>query len=125
MTGQFKTVLIFMATCWVFLVASAASGQTSADSSSATEWNGIWLAQGTFFSVAVTAQEGVFSVDEVQSLGFVWTSQPGNVNGSEATVQVSYAGATAKLLARLTGDGVAVVEAATCTPEFMVVCALA
>lgn len=121
---QFKTVLISLATCWMFSFAPTSSGQTSTDNSSAADWNGTWLAQGTFFSVAVTAQDGVFRVDEVESLGFAWTSQPGLVNGSEATVQVSYAGATAILLARLSGDGLAVVEAATCAPEFMVVCAL-
>jgi len=125
MIVRFKTVLISAAAFCLFLLTAAANSQTGTDISSSANWNGTWLAQGTLFSVAVTIQDEVFLVDEVQSLGFVWTSQPGEVNGSEATVQVSYAGATAMLLARLIGNGTAVVEAATCMPEFMVVCALA
>ena len=93
--------------------------------SPALNWNGIWLAEGTLFSVAVTVQDNVIEVQENQSLGFTWTSQTGSISGNEATIRVGYAGATAQLLARLTGDGTAVVEAATCTPEFMVVCLLA
>jgi hypothetical protein len=125
MLGRFNSVLISIVACSSCLFSTTAGAQTSVDEFSAAAWNGTWLAQGTLFSVAVTVQNGEFRVNEVQSMGFVWTSQPGNVNGSEATVQVSYAGATATLLARLTSDGIAVVEAATCAPEFMVVCALA
>jgi hypothetical protein len=125
MLKRFNSVLTSVVACSACLLTPAAGAQTRVDEFSAAAWNGTWLAQGTLFSVAVTVREGEFRVDEVQSLGFVWTSQTGNVNGSEATVQVSYAGATATLLARLTSDGIAVVEAATCAPEFMVVCALA
>ncbi|MEZ5489364.1 MAG: hypothetical protein R3F50_03485 [Gammaproteobacteria bacterium] len=92
---------------------------------SAADWTGTWIAQGTLFSVAVTVQEDQFRVNEVQSLGFVWTSEPGSVAGDQATLEVKYAGVTARILARLTGDGRAVVEAASCLPEFMVVCVLA
>ena len=91
---------------------------------SSADWTGTWIAQGTLFSVAVSVQEGLFRVDEVQSLGFVWTSEPGSVDGDQATLQVQYAGVTAQLLARLTGNDRAIVEAASCMPEFMVVCVL-
>ena len=80
---------------------------------------------GTLLSVAVTARNGVFQVDEVQSLGFVWSATPGMVDGDRARLDVQYAGASAVLVARLVEDGVAVVEAARCVPEFMVVCLLA
>ena len=103
MNFRFKTLVISLSSCWFYLLIAAAGAQTSSGVS-AEGWNGTWLAQGTLFSVAVTVQDTAFQVDEVQSLGFVWTSQPGNVNGTEATVEVSYAGATALLLARLTGD---------------------
>ena len=108
---------------WVLSVPVRAQG--GIDSPSASDWNGIWVAQGTLFSVAVTVQQGSFQVDEVQSLGFVWSSGTGQVEGDRATVEVQYAGVTATLLARLTDRNTAVVEAATCMPEFMVVCALA
>jgi len=125
MISLLKPVLISLSACCLCLLTAATYSQTGNDEMSTANWNGTWLAQGTLFSVAVTVQDGVFQVGEVQSLGFVWGSKPGSVSGSEATVEVSYAGATAMLLARLMGDGIAVVEAATCAPEFMVVCALA
>ena len=125
MIVRLKTVLIHLFAFVLSLLTTAALAQTSIDGSSASDWNGTWVAQGTFFSVAVTVRDTAFQVEEAQSLGFVWTAQPGYVSGSEAIVEVSYAGATAMLLATLTGDGIAVVEAATCTPEFMVVCVLA
>lgn len=107
------------------VVANPSRAQTGLPEAADADWNGTWVAQGTLFAVAVTVQDGVIQLDEVQSLGFVWSSQPGSVNGTEATLEVRYAGVTAQLLARLTGPGTAVVQAASCLPEFMVVCALA
>lgn len=99
-------------------IAMAAEGNPS-------DWNGTWLAQGTLFSVGVTVENDVFVVSEVQSLGFVWTSGNGRVAGNQATLEVRYAGVSAVVLARLTGDGTAVAETLSCAPEFMVVCTLA
>lgn len=111
--------------CVACLACLTAGAQTPIEEPSAADWNGIWLAQGTLFSVAVNAGNSEFRVEEVQSLGFLWTSEPGSVNADLATFQVTYAGATATLQAQLTGDDVAVVEAINCVPEYMVVCALA
>lgn len=109
----------------LLLLLTTAHAQTGDNGMPSANWNGTWIAQGTLFSVSVTVQDSVIQVDEVQSLGFVWTSRPGRVAGDQASIEVSYAGVTARLLARLTGDNTAVVEAASCMPEFMVVCALA
>ena len=111
--------------CLTWLTALPAHGQSDLDKFSAADWNGTWVAQGTVFSVAVSVQQGIFQVREAQSLGFVWSSQPGQVEGNRATVEVQYAGVTALVLARLTSKDTAVVEAASCMPEFMVVCTLA
>ena len=96
-----------------------------AQESQADAWNVTWLAQGTLFSVEVVVRDSSFRVNQVQSLGFVWSSKPGRIDGDRATMEVQYAGVTAVLLARLTGPDTAVVEAASCIPEFMLVCALA
>jgi len=107
------------------LLAQPAWSQDGSAALGAADWAGTWVAQGTLFSVAVTINEGgEFLVGEIQSLGFDWTARPGVVSGDQAAVEVSYAGATATVLARLTGDGIAVVEASNCMPDFMVVCVL-
>ncbi len=104
---------------------SAPAGAQGSPENASAAWNGTWIAQGTLFSVAVSVTEGVFKVDQEQSLGFAWSSQPGRVNGDQATLEVQYAGITARLRARLTGQDIAVVEALSCVPEFMVLCTLA
>ena len=89
------------------------------------DWNGTWVADGTLFSIEVIVSEAEFKVSEVQSLGFVWTAKTGTVSGNMATIEVTYAGTTAQINAELTGDGIAIAYAASCLPEFMLVCALA
>jgi hypothetical protein len=107
------------------LLSSPAWSQTGTGNAANADWLGTWTAQGTLFAVEVVVNEGgEFLVKEAQSLGFVWSSSPGVVSGDQAAVVVNYAGATATILARLTGQGVAVVEASNCMPEFMVVCVL-
>jgi hypothetical protein len=88
-------------------------------------WNGRWLAEGTLFEISVTVDNGVMTVAEVESLGFTWSSEPGEVTGRVARIPVSYAGVTGIVEAELRDDTTAVAVAASCMPEFMVVCALA
>ena len=113
-------LVAFGATCW----SGPSPGQTAFRTGNPADWIGTWVAEGTLFTIEVTIDEQEFRVSEVQSLGFVWSAQGGTVDGEQASIEVRYAGATARVLARLAGDGLAVVEASTCTPEFMVVCAL-
>ena len=113
--------------CLICLGSLSAGAQT--DSVMVTDdgshWNGEWIAEGTLFRVAVTVQDNVLELAEVQSLGFVWSAQPGTISGNQATIQAQYAGATALLQVNLLEADRAVVEAASCTPEFLVVCVLA
>ena len=88
------------------------------------DWNGTWVADGTLFSIEVTVSEAEFRVNEVQSLGFVWSAQTGVVSGNQAMIEATYAGATARIYAELTGEGTAIAFAGSCLPEFMLVCAL-
>ena len=70
--------------CLICLGSLSAGAQT--DSVMVTDdgshWNGEWIAEGTLFRVAVTVQDNVLELAEVQSLGFVWSAQPGTISGS-------------------------------------------
>ena len=58
-------------------------------------------------------------------MGFIWTSKDGTIAGSIARIEVEYAGATGIIQAELVDAETAIAFAASCTPDFMVVCALA
>lgn len=88
-------------------------------------WNGEWIAEGTLFQIAVSVEGGVMTVNQVESLGFEWSNDNGEVKGDIARVQVRYAGVSGIIQAELINASTAVVHAATCTPGYMVVCALA
>lgn len=106
------------------LLAIPASGLQAQDDGDYS-WDGIWIAEGTLFSVAVTVKENTFVVAEVESLGFEWSTNAGTVKGQQATIEVSYAGASALILVQLLDANTAVASATNCMPEYMVVCALA
>ena len=63
-------------------------------------------------------------VTQVESLGFIWANQDGEVDGKLAQIEVEYSGATGIIKAELIEPNMAIVTASTCVPEFMVVCAL-
>ncbi len=88
-------------------------------------WNGKWIAEGTIFQIEVSVENEVMKVVQIESLGFEWTNQDGKVDGNIVRVEVEYAGVTGVIQAELVDENTAVVIAASCLPEFMVVCALA
>ena len=107
----------------VFLLTSSAQAQDTSIPSSV--WNGEWIAEGTLFRIEVQVSESVMEVVEIESLGFVWTSEAGEIEGNIARVPVNYGGVSGIVQAELVDNTTAVAMAATCMPEFMVVCALA
>ncbi|MFN3162755.1 MAG: hypothetical protein ACE37N_04580 [Pseudohongiellaceae bacterium] len=107
------------------LLISGSSAHAQAERSTDSRWNGQWLAEGTLFQISVTVSNGVMTVGEVESLGFVWDSEAGEVDGNLATIPVSYAGVSGIVQAELVDATTAVAVAASCMPEFMVVCTLA
>ncbi len=119
---SFSVLMTLVLTCLTF---PPTWSQTASTETNPSDWTGTWIADGTLFSIAVTVTDNEFKVDEVQSLGFVWSAKLGSVEGNRATIEVTYLGATALIAAELTGDGTAIAYAATCLPAFMVVCALA
>ena len=110
--------LISLAVVLLALSSAAARG------GEANLWSGTWAAEGTLFSIAIEVRENMLHVEEVESLGFQWSASPGRVNGDTANFQVSYAGATASVQARIIESGLARVTASDCVPEFIVVCVL-
>lgn len=87
-------------------------------------WNGRWVAEGTLFQIGVTVTDGVMVIEQIESMGQEWTNEDGAIEGNIASVAVSYAGATGVIQAELISEGLARVFAASCLPDFMVVCVL-
>ena len=87
-------------------------------------WAGEWVAEGTLFKVRVEAKDSVMAVSQIESMGFVWSSKAGKVAGNIATLEVEYAGVNGIVQAKLIDNETAIVSAATCLPEYMVVCLL-
>ena len=88
------------------------------------DWEGEWLAEGTLFRIGVTSDNGLLKITQIESMGQIWSSGDGEVDGNIARVEVKYAGATGVIRAELLDAKTAVLSAASCQPEFMVVCAL-
>jgi len=102
-----------------FLLASA-----NAQEDLSAHWDGAWIVEGTLFSIAVTVDNEEFRVRQVESLGFEWTSKNGRIDGNVVTVEFAYAGVAGTIQAELVDPNTAVAFAATCLPDFMVVCML-
>ncbi len=88
-------------------------------------WNGVWNAEGTLFTIGIVVNDNVMKIRQIESLGFEWTNSDGVVEGNIARVEIEYAGISGIIQVELIDANTAVAFAATCTPEFMVVCALA
>lgn len=114
----------------IFLLAfsSLVNAQDSADASrintTEVQWDGEWIAEGTLFRIGVTVENNIMKVTQIESMGQVWTNQDGEVEGNVVRVRVDYAGASGIIQAEIVDSTTAVAFAASCTPDFMVVCAL-
>ncbi len=111
---------------FILLLASlvvTAKGHAQEDLSA--HWNGVWNAEGTLFTIGVKVEENVMEVEQIESLGFLWTSKKGSIEGNVVRVEVEYAGVVGIVQAELIDANTAIAFAASCLPEFMVVCALA
>ena len=87
-------------------------------------WEGVWLADGTLFSIVVAIENEEFRVVQLESLGFEWSSENGKIDGKVVTIEIKYAGVTGTIQAELVDPNTAVAFAVTCLPNFMVVCML-
>lgn len=84
----------------------------------------MWNAEGTLFSIGIIIENGEMKVTQIESLGFEWTNENGKIDGNIVTVEVDYAGVTGTIRAELIDAKTAVAFAASCMPDFMVMCVL-
>ena len=115
-----KTVIRFLFAIQLLLASVASYGQEALIS----QWNGVWNAEGTLFSIAILIENDEMKVTQIESLGFEWTNENGKIDGNIATVEVDYAGVTGTIRAELIDANTAVAFAASCMPDFMVMCLL-
>ena len=105
------------------MFSAAAYGQFQNNSS--YDWNGEWLAEGTIFRVRLEVEGSRLIVHQLESMGFDWTNEIGHLNENIATISVEYAGVKAIIQAEFFDETTASVSAASCIPDFMVICLLA
>ena len=109
----------------LLMILSTAQGPLAAQTQIAdADWEGEWLAEGTLFRVGVTLDNGLLKINQIESMGQIWSSGNGEIDGNIARVKVEYSGASGIIRAELLNAKTAVLSAASCQPKFMVVCAL-
>ena len=108
-------------TLLMWSVALGAAAQGSGDD----PWDGVWTAEGTAFSIRVIRQDQRMFVAPVESLGFVWNTGIGSINGDTATIEVEYQGARGTVVVTRDERGTATARALSCLPETHLMCALA
>ena len=119
---QHNEFLIFIA--FVCCLLSKAAYPQNQDPS-AHKWNGEWVAEGTIFRIRVEIEGSRLVVHQIESLGFDWTNETGEIEGNVATINVKYAGVEGVIQAEFLDETTASVFAASCAPDYMVVCLLA
>ena len=88
-------------------------------------WNGEWVAEGTIFKVRVEVEGSNLIVHQAESMGFDWTNEIGELKGNVAKINVEYAGVRGIIQVEFINENTASVFAASCVPEYMVVCLIA
>ncbi|MEX0619194.1 MAG: hypothetical protein WD180_09600, partial [Pseudohongiellaceae bacterium] len=75
-----KTLALFLVT---YLLLHPAGDSVFAQQSDPEDWSGIWEAEGTLFRISVSVTDDVLTVGEVESLGFLWSAEPGRIEGDQ------------------------------------------
>ena len=116
-----KTFLsIVLVSC---IYSATAYGQTQ--NNSVYDLNGEWVAEGTIFRVRLEIDGTLVMVHQLESMGFDWTNEIGQLEANMATISVEYAGVKGIIKAEFLNETTASVYAASCIPDFMVICLLA
>ena len=116
-----KRQLLVTILCYIFSVPVYNQTQNKLESG----WNGEWVAEGTIFTVDVEVEGSDLIVSQIESMGFDWTNEVGELKGNIATINVEYAGVKGIIQVEFIDETTASVFAASCIPEYMVVCLLA
>ena len=117
--GQGRKLLV---TALLWSIVISASAQETAGQGD--PWDGVWMAQGTPFSIRVIRQHQRMLVSPVQSLGFVWSTGIGSIHDDTATIEVEYQGARGTVVVTQEGNGSAIARALNCLPQTHLICAL-
>ena len=107
-----------------YLLLCSVSVASHAQEDLSAHWNGIWNAEGTLFRIGVQVENNVMSVTKIETMGFEWSNKDGKIDGNIVTVEIEYAGITGVIQAELMDANTAIAFAASCIPDYMVVCAL-
>jgi len=105
------------------IYSATAYGQTQ--NNSVYDLNGEWVAEGTIFRVRLEIDGSRVIVHQLESMGFDWTNEIGQLEANIATISVEYAGVKGIIKAEFFDETTASVSAASCIPDFMVICLLA
>lgn len=89
-----------------------------------SSWEGLWIADGSNFTLNLRQQDNQLHVQAVESLGFVWKNSVGIINGDTATIMVQYQGVTASILVRKDNIGKAIARPVNCRPDYHILCAM-
>ena len=90
-----------------------------------SNWEGEWVAEGTIFKVRVEIDGSDLIIYQIESMGFDWTNEIGELKGNVAKINVEYAGVRGIIQVEFINENTASVFAASCVPEYMVVCLIA
>jgi hypothetical protein len=107
------------------LAASLPITGATAQDSSATSWNGVWIADGSDFTLKLSQQGDRLHLEAIETLGFAWRNSVGVISGESANFIVEYQGARATIVVVMTSTGTAIARPKNCSPEFHIICALA
>ena len=116
-----KRQLLIASLCCIFSMTAYNQVQNNLESN----WSGEWVAEGTIFKVRVEAEDSDLTVYQIESMGFDWTNEIGELKENIATINVEYAGVKGIIQVEFIDETTASVFAASCIPEYMVVCLLA
>lgn len=116
--------LIRITSLALVLAVSLSSFNVVAQEPVAASWSGVWVADGSNFTLRLHQQDDKLHLQAIETLGFAWRNSVGVVNGENASFIVEYQGARATIVVVKTPDGTAIARPRNCTPEFHIVCAL-
>jgi hypothetical protein len=120
--NEFSGIVGGFAACLFFVVSLPVLAQENL----AEAWEGEWIAEGTLFQIKVDVEDNILKVTQVESMGFEWSSEDAPIEGNTVEVAVDYqtGGVSGIIRAELLNETTGVLSVKTCTPEFMVSCAL-
>lgn len=90
------------------------------------DWHGVWNAAGTPFTLRLVQEsaDAQVSLEQIESLGFEWTAKRVRQEDGMLLVDIDYAGVTGTVRVQRRDASSALASPLSCTPEYMVVCAL-